>query len=96
MPDATAPDPPLDVTPQAYVNIANENAVPVRVDLPPTSAQTDVVSVTLTDTAGDTATGTGSGGQSPAVVIVDTSHLSDGIITTFGDGDRRGRQLGEA
>ena len=83
VPDATAPDPPLGVTPQPYVNIANENAVPVRVDLPPTSTQTDVVSVTLTDTAGDTATGTASGGQSPAVVNVDASHLSEGKITSF-------------
>jgi Bacterial Ig-like domain len=82
VPDATAPDPPLGVTPQPYINIANENAVPVRVDLPPTSTQTDVVSVTLTDTAGDTATGTASGGQSPAVVNVDASHLSEGKITS--------------
>ena len=63
------PIPPSASRPSAdYINIANENAVPVRVDLPPTSAPTDVVSVTLTDTAGDTATGTASGGQSPAVV----------------------------
>ena len=41
------------------------------------------MSVTLTDTAGDTATGTASGGQSPAVVNVDASHLSEGIITSF-------------
>ncbi len=75
MPDATAPDPPFGVTPQDYVNIANENAVPVRVDLPPTSTPTDVVSVTLTDTAGGAATGTASGGPSPAVVNVDASQL---------------------
>ena len=51
VPDATAPDLPTGATPPDFVNIANENAVPVRVDLPPTSTPTDVVSVTLTDTA---------------------------------------------
>jgi hypothetical protein len=80
VPDATAPDPPFDVLPQDFVNVANENAVPVRVDLPPTSMPTDVVSVTLTDSAGDTATGTGSGGPSPAVIIVNTTGLSDGHL----------------
>jgi hypothetical protein len=40
------------------------------------------VSVTLTDTAGDTATGTAPGGPSPAVVIVDASGLADGNITS--------------
>ena len=82
VPDATAPGQPLGVTPQPYINIANENSVPVRVDLPPTSSPTDVVSVTLTDMAGDTATETTSGGQSPAVVIVDASGLDDGKITS--------------
>ena len=79
VPDATAPDLPTGVTPQD-VNLANENAVPVQVDLPPTWAPTDVVSVTLTDTAGVAATGTASGGPSPAVVVVDASRLSDGPL----------------
>ena len=83
MPDATAPDPPLGVTPQPFITIANENSVPVRVDLPPTSAPTDVVSVTLTDLAGDKATGTATGGQSPAVVDVNASGLTEGKITTL-------------
>ena len=82
VPDATAPDPPIDVLPPDFVNIANENAVPVKVDLPPTSSPTDVVSVTLTDNAGGTATGTGSGGPSPAVVFVNASGLSDGPLTS--------------
>ena len=95
VPDATAPDLPTGVTPQDFVNIANENAVPVRVDLPPTSAPTDVVSVTLTDTAGDTATGTASGGPSPAVVDVDASGLSRRARQVVGDRHRRGRELGD-
>jgi hypothetical protein len=80
LPDATAPDLPFDVLPQDFVNIANENAVSVRVDLPPTLMPTDVVSVTLTDTAGVMATGTGSGGQSPAVIVVNASKLVDGDL----------------
>ena len=93
VPDATAPDLPTGVTPQD-VNLANENAVPVQVDLPPTSAPTDVVSVTLTDTAGVAATGTASGGPSPAVVVVDASRLSDGTSQVGGDGHRCGREFG--
>ncbi|MGH3141156.1 MAG: hypothetical protein ACRDQE_15615, partial [Gaiellales bacterium] len=55
VPDATPPDLPTDVTPlPGFVNQGNENAVPVKVFLPQTSAPTDVVSVTLTNpTTGD-------------------------------------------
>jgi hypothetical protein len=78
--DAGAPDLPTSVTPPTFVNLDNENAVPVEVVLPPTSKPTDVVSVTLTDTAGVTATATTAGGPSPVVVQVDAGKLADGAL----------------
>lgn len=80
--DSVAPDVPASITPPSFVNLDNENAVPVEVVLPPTSTPTDVVSVTLTDSAGDTATGTSAGGQSPVVVQVDASKLADGDLSS--------------
>ena len=69
MTDAIAPDLPTEVTPPDFVNQGNENAVPVKVFLPQTSAPTDVVSVTLTNPAtGDSASATTAGGQSPVSV----------------------------
>ena len=81
VPDATAPDVPNEVTPPDFVNQGNENAVPVKVFLPQTSAPTDVVSVTLTNpTTGDSATATTAGGQSPVSVTIDTSKIADGTL----------------
>jgi hypothetical protein len=79
--DAAPPDAPANVVIKpGYVNLANENAVPVEVDLPPTSSPTDVVSVTLTNGSGDSATATGAGGQSPLVLTVDASKLPEGTL----------------
>jgi hypothetical protein len=81
--DASAPIPPTDIKiAPDFVNLANQNAVPVEVDLPPTSAQTDVVSVTLTDGAGGSATATAAGGQPSVVIPVDASGLAPGPITS--------------
>ena len=81
MPDATAPDLPTEVTPPDFVNLGNENAVPVKVFLPQTSAPTDVVSVTLTNpTTGDSASATTAGGQSPVSVNIDASQIHDGML----------------
>jgi len=78
VPDATAPDVPNEVTPPDFVNQGNENAVPVKVFLPQTSAPTDVVSVTLTNpTTGDSASATTAGGQSPVSVTIDTSKIAE-------------------
>jgi len=80
--DASAPEAPskIQIGPD-FVNKDNENAVPVEVDLPPTSKATDVVSVTLTDGAGGSATAVAAGGQSPVVVHVPASEIPDGLIT---------------
>ena len=79
--DAIAPDLPNEVTPPDFVNLGNENAVPVKVFLPQTSAPTDVVSVTLTNPAtGDSASATTAGGQSPVSVTIDPSHIADGML----------------
>ena len=80
--DASAPAPAdgVKVIPP-YVNAANEDSVPVEVDLPPTSSPTDVVSVTLTDSAGGSATGTGAGGPPSVVIPVDASKLAQGPLT---------------
>ena len=81
VPDATAPDVPNEVTPPDFVNQGNENAVPVKVFLPQTSAPTDVVSVTLTNpTTGDSASATTAGGQSPVSVNIDASQIPDGML----------------
>ena len=81
MPDAIAPDLPTEVTPPDFVNLGNENAVPVKVFLPQTSAPTDVVSVTLTNpTTGDSASATTAGGQSPVSVNIDASQIHDGML----------------
>ncbi len=80
--DASPPDLPTDLTiATEFVNQTNEDAVPVEVDLPPTSAPTDVVSVTLTDGTDDSAPVTVAGGQSSVVVKVDASGLEDGQVT---------------
>jgi hypothetical protein len=79
--DAAPPALPTKITLPEFVNRDNENAVPVEVDLPPASDATDVVSVTLTDAAGDSATATTAGGQSPVVVHVDASRVPDGQLT---------------
>jgi hypothetical protein len=80
--DASAPGPAdsVKITPD-FVNLSNEDSVPVEVDLPPTSSPTDVVSVTLTDSTGGTATGTGAGGPPSVVIPVDASTLVDGMLT---------------
>jgi len=80
--DASPPDLPTDLTiGTEFVNQTNEDAVPVEVDLPPTSAPTDVVSVTLTDDADGSVTATAAGGQPSVVVKVDASKLEDGQIS---------------
>jgi hypothetical protein len=79
--DASPPGLPtnIQIAPD-FVNLDNENAVPVEVDLPQTSAPTDVVSVTLTDDAGGSATATAAGGQPSVVIPVDASSLAQGTI----------------
>ena len=80
--DGSPPDLPTDLKILSdSVNLENEDAVPVEVDLPPTSVPTDVVSVTLTDGTGDSAPVTVAGGQSSVVVKLDASGLEDGQIT---------------
>ena len=64
-----------------FVNQSSEDSVPVKVDLPPTSAPTDVVSVTLTDSTGGTVTATGAGGQPSVVVPVPAGNLAEGMLT---------------
>jgi hypothetical protein len=79
--DASPPDLPTDVAPPGFVNQDNENAVPVKVFLPQTSAPTDVVSVTLTNpTTGDSASATTAGGQSSVSVNIDASQIPDGML----------------
>ena len=93
VPDAIAPDLPNEVTPPDFVNQGNENAVPVKVFLPQTSAPTDVVSVTLTNpTTGDSASATTAGGQSPVSVNIDASQIPDGMLNVDEHGDRRCRE----
>jgi hypothetical protein len=79
--DASPPDAPTNfaITP-GFVDQDNENAVPVEVDLPPTSSPTDVVSVTLTDDTGGSVTAVAAGGQPSVVVRPDLSSLADGTI----------------
>jgi Bacterial Ig-like domain len=79
--DASAPDPAKDITiAPGFINLENQNAVPVEVDLPPTSAPTDVVSVTLTDGTGGSATATSAGGQPSVVIPIDATGLAQGPI----------------
>ncbi len=80
--DASPPDPATNVKfTSSFVNLGNEDSVPVEVDLPPTSLATDVVSVTLTGPAGGTATATTAGGQPSVVVPVDAHTLGDGTLS---------------
>jgi hypothetical protein len=80
--DASAPDLPtkVQVIPN-FVNLSNEDSVPVEVDLPPTSSPTDVVSVTLTDGTDGPVTATTAGGQPSVVVNVDAHGFADGTLT---------------
>jgi hypothetical protein len=79
--DASPPDAPtnIQIGPD-FVNQDNEDAVPVEVDLPPTSKATDVVSVTLTDGADGSATAVAAGGQPSVVVHVPARTLAEGSI----------------
>ncbi|HSD02156.1 MAG TPA: Ig-like domain repeat protein [Gaiellales bacterium] len=79
--DASPPAVPAGVKLPDFVTQANENAVPVEVDLPPTSKPTDVVSVTLTDGTDDSPPAIAAGGQSSVVVHVDATTLAEGPLS---------------
>jgi hypothetical protein len=76
--DSQPPAAPTGIT-VPVINIANEDAVPVTVDLPAGSASTDTITVTMTDGA-NSASAQAAGGQAQVVILVDASDLADGPI----------------
>lgn len=78
--DATPPAGPTQPVVVPTINLANAGAVPVKVDLPASSAPGDVVTVTLSDTSGATAWAQAAGGVGTASLSVPASGLADGSI----------------